>query len=58
MERKEIIPQIRNKLCGAKGILDLLGLGEKIYPSFLQLAKKDFLEAIELLKELEKNQQS
>lgn len=53
MDKAEIIPQIRNKLCGAKGVLDLLGMGKKIDNSFLELSKKDFLEAIRLLREVE-----
>ena len=53
MDKAEIIPQIRNKLCGTKGVLDLLGMGKKIDNSFLELSKKDFLEAIRLLREVE-----
>lgn len=53
MDKAEIIPQIINKLCGVKAIMDLVGLDKKVYSAFIELAKKDFLEAVRLLREVE-----
>jgi hypothetical protein len=50
MDKAEIIAQIKNKLCGIKGVLDLLAGGKEIDNAFLELAKKDFAEAITLLR--------